>query len=78
MHPYTIGLMASVPQLDQDVKRRLVPIQGQPPNLTKIPGGCAFHPRCTYTIEKCRIETPKLVSVGEKHEKACWVDVGKQ
>jgi oligopeptide/dipeptide ABC transporter ATP-binding protein len=78
MHPYTIGLMASVPQLDQDVKQKLVPIPGQPPNLAFVPDGCAFHSRCSYVIERCRKETPSLVSVGENHEKACWVDVKKQ
>jgi oligopeptide transport system ATP-binding protein len=76
-HPYTLGLMASVPQLDQDVKKKLVPIQGQPPNLANVPDGCAFHPRCDYAVERCRKETPQLVSVGETHERACWVDVKK-
>jgi oligopeptide transport system ATP-binding protein len=76
-HPYTIGLMASVPQLDQDVKKKLVPIRGQPPNLANVPEGCAFHPRCNYAVERCRKETPQLASVGKNHEKACWVDVQK-
>jgi oligopeptide transport system ATP-binding protein len=75
MHPYTIGLMASVPQLDQDVKKKLVPIRGQPPNLANVPEGCAFHPRCDYAVERCRKERPQLVSVGENHERACWVHV---
>ncbi len=74
-HPYTIGLMASVPILDQDVKKKLVPIRGQPPNLANIPEGCAFHPRCDYAVERCRRETPQLISVGKDHEKACWIDV---
>ena len=77
MHPYTIGLMASVPQLDQDVKKKLVPIQGQPPNLANVPKGCAFHPRCNSAVDRCREETPQLISVGGKHERACWVDVKK-
>jgi oligopeptide transport system ATP-binding protein len=77
MHPYTIGLMASVPKLDQDVKKKLVPIQGQPPNLANVPDGCAFHPRCNYVVERCRKETPQLVLVGENHERACWVDAKK-
>jgi oligopeptide/dipeptide ABC transporter ATP-binding protein len=76
-HPYTIGLMASVPLLDQDIKKKLVPIQGQPPNLANVPTGCAFHPRCNYAIERCRQETPPLESIGGKHEKACWIDVTK-
>lgn len=74
-HPYTIGLMASVPQLDQDVKKRLVPIEGQPPDLTDLPSGCPFHPRCTHAIDKCRKEPPQLETVGHNHEKACWIDV---
>ncbi len=74
-HPYTMALMESVPQLDQDIKKKLVPIQGQPPDLSNVPEGCSFHPRCKYTIERCRKEIPKLVSVGRKHEKACWVNV---
>jgi oligopeptide/dipeptide ABC transporter ATP-binding protein len=78
MHPYTIGLMASVPQLDQDVKQKLVPIQGQPPNLAFVPEGCAFHPRCNYAVERCRKELPQLDSVVKNHEKACWVDVKKR
>jgi len=77
MHPYTIGLMASVPQLDQDVKKKLVPIRGQPPNLANVPDGCAFHPRCNYAVERCRKETPQLIRNGENHERACWVDVQK-
>ncbi len=76
-HPYTIGLMESVPQLDQDIKKKLVPIQGQPPDLSNVPEGCAFNPRCTYVVNRCREEIPKLVSVGGKHEKACWIDVQK-
>jgi oligopeptide transport system ATP-binding protein len=77
LHPYTIGLMASVPLLDQDIKKKLVPIMGQPPNLANVPSGCAFHPRCNYAIDRCREETPQLILVGEKHEKACWIDVNK-
>ena len=74
-HPYTIGLMASVPQLDQDVKKRLLPIEGQPPDLANLPVGCAFHPRCRYAVNKCREQVPSLESVGAEHEKACWIDV---
>jgi oligopeptide/dipeptide ABC transporter ATP-binding protein len=74
-HPYTIGLMASVPQLDQDVKTRLIPIRGQPPNLARVPSGCAFHPRCTFAVERCRIESPELEPVSDTHMKACWINV---
>ena len=76
-HPYTLGLMASVPQLDRDLKERLVPIDGQPPDLANLPRGCAFHPRCPYATDQCRTETPALEPVAESavHQKACWVDV---
>ncbi|MBW2060284.1 MAG: ABC transporter ATP-binding protein [Deltaproteobacteria bacterium] len=76
-HPYTIGLMASVPRLDLDVKKKLIPIEGQPPDLLHIPPGCAFRPRCNYAIERCQVDTPELTPVGDKHEVACWVDVRK-
>ncbi len=74
-HPYTIGLMASVPKLDQDVKTRLQPIEGQPPDLADLPEGCAFHPRCRYRIEQCCAEAPQLRNISDEHEIACWVDV---
>ena len=77
-HPYTIGLMASVPRLDQDMKKKLEPIEGQPPDLIHLPSGCSFHPRCGYRIERCLNETPELKTVNENHEIACWVDVKKQ
>ncbi len=78
-HPYTIGLMASVPQLDQDIRQKLVPIEGQPPDLSNLPTGCSFHPRCPHATDRCREETPALEAVDGHHEhhKACWVDVGK-
>jgi oligopeptide transport system ATP-binding protein len=71
-HPYTRGLMDSVPRLDETAMRRLVPIKGQPPNLAELPPGCAFHPRCTYAEERCRAEAPALLAVAQHHEKACW------
>lgn len=74
-HPYTVGLMASVPKLDQDVKTRLQPIEGQPPDLADMPQGCAFHPRCRYKIEQCCVKAPQLRTVSHNHETACWVDV---
>ena len=77
-HPYTLGLMESVPKIDQDVKTKLVPIEGQPPDLANLPLGCSFHPRCRYAIGKCRLQVPPLESVGGEHQKACWVDVRKQ
>ena len=76
-HPYTLGLLASVPRLDSDRKASLRVIQGLPPNLARLPGGCAFHPRCDYAMDVCRVETPELEQVGENHFRACFVDVNK-
>jgi oligopeptide/dipeptide ABC transporter ATP-binding protein len=74
-HPYTIGLLKSVPRLDRPVAEKLAPIEGQPPNPLALPSGCAFHPRCPFAIEKCRVAAPPLGSVGDSHLAACWVDV---
>jgi oligopeptide transport system ATP-binding protein len=74
-HPYTIGLLRSVPRLDRPVGEKLSPIEGQPPNPLDLPGGCAFHPRCPFAIDKCRVEAPALTAVGDDHYAACWVDV---
>lgn len=73
LHPYTRGLMASVPRLE-DSGRRLVPVEGQPPNLAKLPPGCAFAPRCRQAQARCVGERPMLVSVSANHAKACFVD----
>jgi oligopeptide transport system ATP-binding protein len=72
-HPYTIGLLKSVPRLDQGKKDRLIPIDGVPPDLVHRPKGCSFAPRCQYKIEKCVVEDPPLMPVGDKHLSACWV-----
>ena len=74
-HPYTLGLLASVPRLDEAVKKKLVPILGQPPDLAHLPRGCSFAPRCGYAVEKCRDQAPELTLVGNNHYAACWVDV---
>ncbi len=74
-HPYTRGLMASVPRLDGDTSRRLVPIDGQPPDLSSLPEGCSFAPRCKLAFERCRRERPALEPVGPNHLKACFADV---
>jgi len=70
-HPYTIGLMASVPRLDQEAGSRLVPIEGQPPNLALLPPGCAFAPRCRRAVERCQGERPPLVKSAPEHLSAC-------
>jgi oligopeptide transport system ATP-binding protein len=77
-HPYTIGLLNSVPRLDQVEQEKLVPIEGLPPDLGHLPPGCSFYPRCTYRVEKCRDEYPPLQLVAENHYAACWVDVTKE
>lgn len=73
-HPYTRGLLASVPRIDGDTSQRLVPIEGQPPDLASLPAGCAFMPRCKQATDQCRAERPKLRPVGEDHYKACFID----
>ena len=72
-HPYTLGLLRSVPRLDEPRRARLDPIEGQPPDLTRLPSGCAFAPRCAFSVERCRIETPPLRALnGGGHVSACW------
>jgi peptide/nickel transport system ATP-binding protein len=74
-HPYTWGLLGSLPRLDLDVER-LVQIQGQPPSLLHPPRGCRFHPRCPYVMDVCRSNVPELRPVGSEtdHLQACWLD----
>jgi oligopeptide transport system ATP-binding protein len=74
-HPYTRGLMASVPKLDGDTSRQLVPIEGQPPDLAMLPAGCAFAQRCKHATERCRAERPVLRDVGERQQIACLFDL---
>jgi oligopeptide/dipeptide ABC transporter ATP-binding protein len=71
-HPYTLGLLASVPRLDQPRGTKLVPIEGQPPDLTRLGDGCAFRPRCRFATERCANEIPNLRSVESNHMSACW------
>jgi oligopeptide/dipeptide ABC transporter ATP-binding protein len=71
-HPYTIGLLASVPRMDQHRGNRLVPIDGQPPDLTKLDNGCAYRPRCRWAIDRCANEIPPLLHVGDGQKAACF------
>jgi oligopeptide/dipeptide ABC transporter ATP-binding protein len=72
-HPYTLGLLRSVPRLDEARRARLDPIEGQPPDLTRLPPGCAFAPRCAFRVERCLQERPALLPVGQAgHVSACW------
>ena len=74
-HPYTIGLIASVPRLDKGREKTLRVIQGLPPNLARLPGGCSFHPRCDYAMPRCREEFPEMEQVGENHYRACFASI---
>jgi peptide/nickel transport system ATP-binding protein len=75
-HPYTWGLLGSLPRLDTDVSERLVQIQGQPPSLLRPPAGCRFHPRCPYVMDICRSSVPELKPMpsDQAHSQACWLD----
>ncbi|MGI8729808.1 MAG: ABC transporter ATP-binding protein [Solirubrobacteraceae bacterium] len=71
-HPYTLGLLKSVPRLDQLRKDKLDPIEGVPPDMVNLPPGCPFFPRCSFRTDKCREEYPPMVVVGTDHTAACW------
>ncbi len=77
-HPYTQGLIASVPRVDMDVTARLISIEGQPPNLLNLPKGCAFYDRCPKRMDICRDKLPeskvlKVSEAGDAHRVACWL-----
>jgi oligopeptide transport system ATP-binding protein len=71
-HPYTIGLLQSIPRLDERHGEKLIPIEGQPPDMTNLPSGCAFHPRCRYRVEQCERETPPLFASLNGGRSACF------
>jgi oligopeptide transport system ATP-binding protein len=73
-HPYTIGLLGSLPRLDLGGKKHLTSIEGIPPVLYEAPTFCPFAPRCHFRLEHCFHENPKLFSVAPEHSVACWVD----
>jgi peptide/nickel transport system ATP-binding protein len=70
-HPYTVGLLGSIPRLDAE-QQRLSAIEGFVPDAAAMPRGCRFHPRCPFSVEKCRNEEPPLIALGGAHEAACW------
>jgi oligopeptide transport system ATP-binding protein len=74
-HPYTLGLMGSIPRLDAARGSRLRPIQGVPPDLIDAPDTCPFEPRCPFAVDRSREANPPLELVGPHHWAACWVDV---
>ena len=71
-HPYTVGLLRSVPRLDLPRRAKLDPIEGQPPDLINLPLGCAFRERCRWAIDKCATDTPELVETSDGHLSACF------
>ncbi|MFI5041229.1 MAG: ABC transporter ATP-binding protein, partial [Acidimicrobiales bacterium] len=73
-HPYTEGLLQSLPAYGAD-RVRLRPISGQPPSLINLPRGCPFHPRCPYVMDRCRVDEPSLMEIEGRpgHTSACWL-----
>ena len=72
-HPYTMGLLASIPDLHQDKSVRLMPIPGSPPDMTNPPKGCPFAPRCPYARNICAAELPEFTEEGENHHSRCFL-----
>jgi oligopeptide transport system ATP-binding protein len=71
-HPYTLGLLESIPKVDQRHRERLASISGLPPDLLQDPEHCPFAPRCPFVIDKCWQENPPLAPTGPNHSTACW------
>lgn len=71
-HPYTIGLLNSVPRMDLPRGQKLIPIEGAPPDLTRLDGGCSYRPRCKWRIDKCSTSQPPLEKVRDQQYSACW------
>jgi oligopeptide/dipeptide ABC transporter ATP-binding protein len=71
-HPYTIGLLGSIPRLHLE-RERLDAIEGFVPDAAALPAGCRFHPRCPFAVDKCRQEVPPLLEVAKEHQAACWL-----
>jgi oligopeptide/dipeptide ABC transporter ATP-binding protein len=72
-HPYSRALLESIPRLGARVER-LTAIEGQPPDMARLPGGCAFAPRCPHVMERCRVEAPPERPVGDGHVARCWLE----
>ena len=72
LHPYTAGLLSSVPRLDLPRQHQLYVIGGQPPNLARLPSGCSFHTRCQFAIDRCSKEMPELEQIEDNHYSACF------
>ena len=74
-HPYTLGLLRSIPRLDLGRQKRLIPIEGLPPDLLDPPQSCPFAPRCPFVVDKCLEEIPPLMAISAVRKSACWVDL---
>jgi peptide/nickel transport system ATP-binding protein len=72
-HPYTIGLLQSIPTIKLDKREELYKMPGEPPNLTHPPSGCRFHPRCPKAMDICSQQRPPMIDVGEGHLVQCWL-----
>ena len=77
-HPYTQGLLSTLPKLEGERTERLESIKGQPPDLHNIPNSCPFAPRCTHVSEKCQNENPRLEMTDPEHQVACWWNTEKE
>ena len=71
-HPYTVGLLNSVPRLDELRQEKLIPIEGLPPDLAHLPEGCSFYPRCDWRTNQCLTHFPDTMQVEGEHQAACW------
>ena len=78
-HPYTWGLLGSMPRFDKPPTDRLMPIKGTPPSLIRVPSGCAFHPRCAFAQDRCKTDEPPLYKLPGNRRSAChyWEEVVK-
>ena len=76
-HPYTVGLLESVPRLDTAGKEKLLSIPGNPPNLLHLPEGCAFQDRCAQSMDQCLASQPQLVSLNDHHLTACFLEAAE-
>ena len=74
-HPYTVGLLRSMPRVDAESYERLIPIEGTPVDMLNPPEGCPFAPRCEHCMKICLKQMPPYVEIGEDHRSACWLRV---
>ncbi len=77
-HPYTVGLLRSMPRVDAEEYERLIPIEGTPVDMLNPPAGCPFAPRCEHAMKICLKQMPPYVELGENHRSACWLRVAEQ